>query len=80
MPRFTTAEGVTEVGLGDDMEVELPDITVEGGVRLLTGQVTRLAPEENAVWVRGVRVDLAEARIVRSVGSDEPENLTPAPE
>lgn len=80
MARFATAGGTAEVEVGDDLEVEVEDPGVEGGVRLLTGPVTHLAPEENAVWVRGVRVDFATSRIVRAVGAGDPENLTPSPE
>lgn len=80
MARFATADGAAEIEVGDDVEVAAADLTVEGGVRLMTGPVTRVDPAANVVWVRGIRVDLATARIVRAVGADEPENLTPSPE
>ncbi len=80
MASFSTADGDVELEVGDDVEVTVADSTVEGGVRVQTGQVTSVRPEENAVWVRGVRVDLAHARVVRKVDSDAPNNLTPPPQ
>jgi hypothetical protein len=80
MVAFRTAEG-TEVDLacGDDVEVAVLDPLVEGGLRVLTGQVTSVRAGEPAVWVRGVRVDVDSATVLRRIPSESPDNLTPPP-
>jgi hypothetical protein len=79
MPHFQTATGPATVEVGDDLEVTVTDSTIPDGRRVHTGQVTSIRPEQNAIWVRGVRIDLAEAHIVRKIDADAPENLTPTP-
>ncbi|MCW2584724.1 MAG: hypothetical protein JWN55_240 [Frankiales bacterium] len=80
MVTFKTAEGTdVDLGCGDDVEVLLVDPTVDEGVRVLAGQVTALRPDQQAVWVRGIRVDVDEGMVLRWIPSDAPENLTPPP-
>ena len=80
MPTFQTADGGVTLELGDDVEIQFADPTTEAGMRIQTGQVTSLRPEENAVWIRGVRVDLEGAHVVHKIDSESPENLRRAPE
>jgi hypothetical protein len=77
---FKTADG-TDVDLvcGDDVEVVVVDPMVQGRLRVLTGQVTSLRPDQRAVWVRGIRVDVDAAIVLRWVPTDAPDNLTPPP-
>ncbi len=80
MPMFTTADGQqVDLEVGDDVEVVLDDPSSPEGGRVLLGQVTTTREEENAVWVRGVRADLAQATIRQFLDSDDPRNLTPPP-
>ncbi|MDP9416656.1 MAG: hypothetical protein M3P48_02230 [Actinomycetota bacterium] len=80
MAMFRTADGQqVELDVGDDVQVLLQDPAMESGARALIGQVTAVRPEENAVWVRGVRADLDQATIRRLLDSDDPRNLTPPP-
>ncbi len=80
MPLFRTSDGAqVDLDVGDDVEVILHDPSAPAGGRALLGQVTAMRPEENAVWVRGVRADLQHATIRQLLDSDDPRNLTPPP-
>jgi hypothetical protein len=79
MARMRTAGGEVDLEVGDDVTMDVADAGVQGGVRRVMGQVTALQEEDGAAWVRGVRVDMADATVVRRVPSDAPENLTPPP-
>jgi hypothetical protein len=80
MVTFKTADGTdVDLGCGDDVEVALVDPTVQGRLRVLAGQVTSLRAGQRAVWVRGIRVDVDAATVLRWVPSTAPENLTAPP-
>ncbi len=80
MPTFSTAAGEIDLEVGDDLAVTLAEGTVAEGTRAYTGAVTALDAEQNAVWIRGVRVDMATAQVSRKVDTDAPDNLTPPPQ
>ena len=68
-----------ELAVGDDVHLAVLDSGTTEGLRAVTGQVTAVDAEQNAVWVRGVRVDLADAQVQTLVDTDDPANLTPPP-